>query len=144
MAEIISLENSTAPTVGKLKALGLTDDQISATISNLSLQQRSLFNPTSDNLNVIGFGYITIVSLGIIYGATLTIVPRLREEGRLADDLKQPIGLYLRVIPYTIVYMIVMILTMAALKQIGGLRFRSEEHTSELQSPGQSRMPSSA
>ncbi|MGG4498678.1 ABC transporter permease [Brevibacillus reuszeri] len=123
MAEIISLENSTAPTVGKLKALGLTDDQISATISNLSLQQRSLFNPTSDNLNVIGFGYITIVSLGIIYGATLTIVPRLREEGRLADDLKQPIGLYLRVIPYTIVYMIVMILTMAALKQIGGLRF---------------------
>ncbi|GAB1528689.1 MULTISPECIES: ABC transporter permease [Brevibacillus] len=123
MTEIISIENSTAPTVGKLKALGLVDDQISATISNLALQQRFLFNPTNDNLNFIGIGYITIISLGIIYGQTLTIVPRLRVEGRLADDLKQPIGLLLRVVPYTIVYMIAMIFTLAALKQIGGMRF---------------------
>lgn len=123
MSEIISTENNTAPTVGKLKALGYTDDQVQATISNLSLQQRLLFNPTNDFMNLMVIGYISIVSLGIIYGATITIVPRLRVEGKLAEDLKQPIGLLMRVLPYTLVYMIAMILTLAALKQLGGLRF---------------------
>lgn len=123
LVEGLAAENSSAPALGKLKAMGMSNEQIGGMVSSLTLQQRLLFNPTNDYINLLDIGYISILSLGILYGGTITIVPRLREEGKLAEEIMRPAGLFLRVLPYTFVYLISMILSLAALKQVEGLRF---------------------
>ncbi|NOU95875.1 ABC transporter permease [Paenibacillus sp. LMG 31456] len=123
VSEVLGYENSSAPALGKLKAIGMNDEQINGTLSSITLQQRLLFNPTNNLVNILVIGYVTIVSLGILYKPTLSIVARLREENRLAEELKQPVGLLLRVLPYTVVFFVSMVVMLGALKQFGSLRF---------------------
>ncbi|MCR8633146.1 ABC transporter permease [Paenibacillus radicis (ex Xue et al. 2023)] len=123
VSEVLGYENSSAPALGKLKAIGMNDEQINGTLSSITLQQRLLFNPTNSLVNLLVIGYVTIVSLGNLYKATISIVARMREENRLIEELKRPVGLLLRVVPYAGVFFVSMVVMIGALKQFGGLRF---------------------
>ncbi|MBU7319661.1 ABC transporter permease [Paenibacillus oleatilyticus] len=122
MQELITIENTTL-SVGKLKVMGLGDDAAMGIASPLSLQQRLLFNPTSDFIGFMVIGFVNVVALGITAIAGASIVPRLRVEGRLEEALRSPIGLWSRVLPYAVISCISLMLAFGLLKQLGGLRF---------------------
>ncbi|HZG17827.1 MAG TPA: ABC transporter permease [Candidatus Bathyarchaeia archaeon] len=123
ISEVLNTENASSPTVGRLRAMGMNDDQVAATLSNLSLQQRLLFNPTNDNINLMVIGYVTIVCFSSLLGTSAQIVPRLRQEGRLLQELQKPFGLLLRIMPYVIATSAANFLAIGLLKQVGGFRF---------------------
>ncbi|OXM86770.1 ABC transporter permease [Paenibacillus rigui] len=120
--ELITIENTTL-SVGKLKALGMSDEAAAGTASPLSMQQRLLYNPTSDFIAFMVIGFVNVVALGITAIGAASIVPRLRVEGRLSEELKHPLGLWLRVVPYAVISAISLMLAFGLLKQLGGLRF---------------------
>ncbi|WP_426448524.1 ABC transporter permease [Paenibacillus sp. S-38] len=125
MQELITTENTTL-TVGKLKVLGMGDEAAAGTATPLSMQQRLLFNPTSDFIAFMVIGFVNVTALGITSIAAASIVPRLRMEGRLREALRSPIGLWLRVLPYAVINTISLQLAFGLLKQVGGLRFVGE------------------
>lgn len=120
--ELITIENTTL-SVGKLKALGMSDEAAAGIASPLSMQQRLLYNPTSDFIAFMVIGFVNVVALGITAIGAASIVPRLRMEGRLSEELKHPLGLWLRVVPYAVISAISLMLAFGLLKQLGGLRF---------------------
>ncbi|MFB5676328.1 ABC transporter permease [Paenibacillus terreus] len=122
--EVITAENA-ALAAGSLKAVGLTDSQISGMTSNMVVQQRLLYNPTSSTLMSSVIGFVNTVMLSLIGSAGLSIVPRLRAEGRLQEELNHPVGLLLRVLPYALVGCISFFLSIGLIKQLGGLRFEA-------------------
>ncbi|MCZ8518986.1 MULTISPECIES: ABC transporter permease [Paenibacillus] len=122
MQELITIEN-TSLTVGKLKVMGMGDEAALGTASPLSMQQRLLFNPTSDFIAFMVIGFVSVAALAITLTAAGSIVPRLRQEGLLQEALRSPIGLWLRVLPYAVINTISLLLAFGMLKQIGGLRF---------------------
>ncbi|WP_411344647.1 ABC transporter permease [Paenibacillus sp. WLX1005] len=122
VTEVINAENSSVA-AGKLVALGVSSAQAANFTTGLSLQTRLLYNPTNNTLMSSVIGFLNTVFLSILGGATLGIVPRMREQGVLADALRRPLSLVLRVVPYSVIATISMYLVMGCLKQIGGLRF---------------------
>lgn len=121
-SEIFSNENISL-SVSKLKNLGFTSTQATGLISNLSLQQRLLYNPTGDYINTTVFGFFNVVILVLLTTQTVKIIPTLRQEGILREKLKNPISIIFLVLPYSILYGISLILSLGILKQLGGLRF---------------------
>ncbi|TVY12059.1 ABC transporter permease [Paenibacillus cremeus] len=122
MQELITIENTTL-SVGKLKVLGMSDEAAMGIASPLSLQQRLLFNPTSDFIGFMVIGFVNVVALGITAIGAASIVPRLRLEGKLEEALRSPLGLWPRVLPYAVISCISLMLAFGLLKQLGGLRF---------------------
>lgn len=122
VTEVINAENSSVA-ASKLVALGVSSAQATNFTTGLSLQTRLLYNPTNNTLMSSVIGFLNTVFLSILGGATLGIVPRMREQGVLADALRRPLSLVLRVVPYSVIATISMYLVMGCLKQIGGLRF---------------------
>ncbi|CAG7628857.1 hypothetical protein PAESOLCIP111_03047 [Paenibacillus solanacearum] len=122
MQELITIEN-TSLSVGKLKVMGLGDEAAMGMAAPFSLQQRLLFNPTSDFIGFMVIGFVNVVALGITAIAAASIVPRLRVEGTLGEALRAPIALWSRVVPYAVVSCISLLLAFGLLKQLGGLRF---------------------
>jgi ABC-2 type transport system permease protein len=120
--ELFTVENTTM-SMGKLKAMGVADETAAAIIAPLSMQQRLLYNPTSDFISFMVIGFVNVTALGITIGGAAAIVPRLRNEGKLEEELRHPIGLWLRVLPYAISSCISLLLVFGVLKQVGGLRF---------------------
>lgn len=120
--ELITIENLTL-SAGKLKAMGLSDESAAGIAAPVSMQQRLLYNPTSDFVGFMVIGFVNVVALGITAIATASIVPRLRVEGALAQELERPVGLWLRVVPYAVISCISLLLAFGLLKQLGGLRF---------------------
>ncbi|GAA4875794.1 hypothetical protein GCM10023310_64330 [Paenibacillus vulneris] len=120
--ELITIENTTL-SVGKLKVMGLSDEAAAGIVAPLSMQQRLLYNPTSDFIGFMVIGFVNVVALGITAIAAASIVPRLRVEGKLLQELDHPIGLWLRVVPYAVISCISLLLAIGLLKQLGGLRF---------------------
>jgi ABC-2 type transport system permease protein len=120
--ELITIENTTL-SVGKLKALGMSDEAAAGIAAPLSMQQRLLYNPTSDFIGFMVIGFVNVVALGITAFGAASIVPRLRVEGRLGQELERPLGLWLRTIPYAVTSCISLLLAFGLLKQLGGLRF---------------------
>ncbi|ULL15119.1 ABC transporter permease [Paenibacillus sp. H1-7] len=120
--ELITIENLSL-SVGKLKVMGLSDESAAGIAAPISMQQRLLYNPTSDFIGFMVIGFVNVVALGITAIATASIVPRLRVEGTLAQALKRPLGLWLRVVPYAVITCISLLLAFGMLKQLGGLRF---------------------
>lgn len=120
--ELITIENLSL-SVGKLKVMGLSDENAAGIAAPLSMQQRLLYNPTSDFIGFMVIGFVNVVALGITAIATASIVPRLRVEGNLAQELDRPLGLWLRVLPYAVISCISLLLAFGLLKQLGGLRF---------------------
>lgn len=70
-------------------------------------------------------GFINTVMISLIGATVLTIVPRLREQGRLKEELQHSYGLILRVLPYALVGCVSFYLSIGLLKQISGLRFEA-------------------
>ncbi|WP_240414265.1 ABC transporter permease [Paenibacillus periandrae] len=120
--ELFTVENTTT-SMGKLKAMGVSDEAAAAIIAPLSMQQRLLYNPTSDFIAFMVIGFVNVTALGITIGGAAAIVPRLRLEGKLQEELTRPIGLWLRVLPYAMSSTISLLLVFGVLKQLGGLRF---------------------
>lgn len=125
VTEVISTENSMYSTV-RVKAFGLNDTQTSGTVTNLSVQQRLLYNPTNDTMDTSVVGFINTFMLSLLSGATMTIVPRLREQGRLGEELGNPFGIVSRLIPYALIGCASFYLSIGLLKQIGGFRFEGD------------------
>ncbi|MDP4095852.1 ABC transporter permease [Paenibacillus sp. P96] len=124
VTEVITAENATLA-AGSLKASGLTDGQISGMTSNMVVQQRLLYNPTNSTMMSSVLGFVNTVMLSLIAGAALSIIPRLRVEGRLQEEMQNPMGILLRVLPYALVGCISFFLSIGLLKQVGGLRFEA-------------------
>jgi ABC-2 type transport system permease protein len=124
VTEVVTAENA-ALAAGSLKAVGLTDSQISGMTSNMIVQQRLLYNPTNSTIMSSVLGFVNTVMLSLIGGAALTIVPRLRTEGRLREEMNHPVGILLRVLPYALVGCISFFLSIGLIKQLGGLRFEA-------------------
>lgn len=123
ISEVLTAENMSAPAVGRLRALGMNDEQVAATLSSLSLQQRLLFNPTNDNINLMVVGYVTIVCFASLLGVTAQIGPQLRLKGHMHQELQQPFGIISRILPYVITICVANFFAIGMLKQIGGFRF---------------------
>lgn len=122
VTEVINTENSIYGTM-RLKVTGLSDSQASGLTSNVSVQQRLLYNPTNDTMDTSVIGFVNTAMLSLLSGAALTIVPRLREEGRLEEELEHPMGIILRLLPYAAIGCASFYLSTGLLKQIGGFRF---------------------
>ncbi|MED4752438.1 ABC transporter permease [Brevibacillus choshinensis] len=93
--------------------------------STLTLEQRSLYNPTNQTAMSSVMMFVNVVLLVLLGLNTISIVPRLREQGRLPEELENPLGIVLRVIPYALVGCISCYLVIGVLKQFGGLRFEA-------------------
>lgn len=124
VTEVITAENAVLAG-GSLKAVGLTDSQVSGMTSNMVVQQRLLYNPTNSTLMSSVMGFVNTVMLSLIGSAGLSIIPRLRAEGRLQEELNHPVRILLRVLPYALVGCISFFLSIGLIKQLGGLRFEA-------------------
>lgn len=124
VSEVVATENA-AYGVGRLKATGLTDGQASTVLSHLSVQQRQLYNPTNSMLPTSVFGFVNTLLIALFGSATLGIVPRLRNEGKLNESLESPLAVALRVLPYALVMSVSLYLAVGLLKQVGGMRFEA-------------------
>lgn len=120
--EVFAMEN-TATSLGRLKAMGLNGEQAMGTMTNLSLQQRLLFNPMNDYVNLTVIGFVNIIALSLLTMQTIRIIPRLRAEGKLHNELSNPFALLSRVLPYVITSCITLFFALGILKQVGGFRF---------------------
>jgi ABC-2 type transport system permease protein len=86
------------------------------------LEQRTLYNPTNQTMFMV-IMYVNICILYILTFFTITIIPRLRQEGILLEVLKQPFNLLARALPYALITCASLYLMIGVLKQVGGLRF---------------------
>lgn len=92
----------------------------------LVLEQRTLYNPTNDTVMGSVIMFINVVVLALLGLHTISIVPRLRQEGRLQEELQQPLRVVLRLLPYALTACVSTYLVLGLLKQIGGLRFEAD------------------
>jgi len=120
--EVINNEN-TATAQGRLKAMGLNGEQANGIVTSLSLQQRLLYNPMNDYMNISVIGFVNIIALSLLTMQTVKIIPRLRAEGNLLAELTNPFGLLSRVLPYAAISCITLFFAMGILKQVGSFRF---------------------
>lgn len=102
-----------------------TENAGKGSASVLNVEQRSLYNPTSQTIMSSIMLFINVIMLAFLALSTLSIVPRLRQEEKLLEDLKNPANILLRAIPYAIISSISFYLVIGIIKQVGGLRFES-------------------
>ena len=91
----------------------------------LALEQRSLYNPTSQTIMSSIMLFINVIMLAFLALNTLSIVPRLREEEKLTGELKNPVNNLIRAIPYAFISSVSFYLVIGIVKQVGGLRFEA-------------------
>lgn len=92
----------------------------------LALEQRILYNPTSQTMMSTVIMFVNVIMLSILGLSTLSIVPRLRQEGTLHDELQKPLGLLCRALPYALVTAASFYLVLGVVKQLGSLRFEAD------------------
>jgi ABC-2 type transport system permease protein len=68
IAEIFASENITI-SISKLKNMGYSGEQALGLLNALSLQQRSLFNPTMDYVSSNVFGFVNLYEIIILYNS---------------------------------------------------------------------------
>ncbi|GAB6991826.1 ABC transporter permease [Paenibacillus pini] len=122
--EIIQTENMTL-LMTRLIQKGMDAEISKGLVSPLSLQQRMLFNPTTSYVGFMVLGFVNIVVLMITTSAAGSIVPRLRQEGKLFVHGKSPMQLWIRSVPYAALTTISLLLCYGLLKQVGGMRFEA-------------------
>lgn len=91
----------------------------------LALEQRTLYNPINDTMMSTVMMFVNVIILSLLGVNTLSIIPRLRQNGRLQEDLKNPLGILARALPYAIITCISFYPVIGAVKQISGLRFEA-------------------
>ncbi|MCY9668705.1 ABC transporter permease [Paenibacillus alginolyticus] len=122
--EIVATEN-TSVSAAKLGSLGLDASATAGILVPLSMQQRFLFNPTSSFMNSMVLGFVNIVVLMVTTSAAGAVGPRLRREGKMAEEAAHPIRLLYRAIPYAVLSAVSLMFSYGLLKQLGGLRFEA-------------------
>ncbi|WP_088834076.1 ABC transporter permease [Paenibacillus tyrfis] len=122
--EIITTENMTL-SMTRLALQGGDSETSKGLIAPLSLQQRMLFNPTTDFIGTMVIGFVNIVALMLTTGAAGSIAPRLRKEEKLLDSGSSPLQLWARSVPYAVLTAISLLLSYGLLKQVGTLRFEA-------------------
>jgi len=125
--EIIQTENMTL-SMTRLIQKGMDAQTSKGLVSPLSLQQRMLFNPTTSYVGFMVLGFVNIVVLMITTSAAGSIVPRLRQEGKLIAYGKSPLELWIRSVPYAVLTSLSLLLCYGLLKQVGGMRFEAEPY----------------
>jgi len=88
-----------------------------------NVEQRSLYNPTSQTIMSSVMLFINVIMLAFLALNTLSVVPRLRKEEKLEQDLKNPVNILLRAVPYAVITSASFYLVIGIIKQVGGLRF---------------------
>ncbi|MCL1982348.1 MAG: ABC transporter permease, partial [Clostridiales bacterium] len=122
VAEVLAGENASL-LMSKLLGMGLSSEQAQGVAGSLSVQQRSLYNPTSATVNTTVIGFVNLIILALFVRQTAQIVPSLRAEGRFDEDIRSPLALFCRIIPHVLLFLASMLFTLGLLKQFGGLRF---------------------
>ncbi|MEK3945302.1 ABC transporter permease [Paenibacillus sp. FSL H3-0310] len=125
--EVIQTENVTL-SMTRLLQKGMDAETSKGLASPLSLQQRMLFNPTTSYVGFMVIGFVNIVVLMITTSAAGSIVPRLRQEGKLFANGKSPWQIWVRSVPYAVLTTISLLLCYGLLKQVGGMRFEAEPY----------------
>ncbi|MFX4263818.1 ABC transporter permease [Pelotomaculum propionicicum] len=93
---------------------------------SLALEQRTLYNPTNHTVMGSVIMFINVVVLALLGFHTISIVPRLRQEGRLREELRQPLRVVLRLLPYAFIACVSTCLVTGLLKHFGSLRFEAD------------------
>lgn len=122
MQEITGYENMQLA-IPALSRTGMSIEQAQGTASNLAVEVRSLFNPTSsyDNTSILTF--ICMFSFMMLNINSLPIIARLRVSHRLAGELRNPFNPLIRILPYVLFSTAGLIFAMGVLKWVGGSRF---------------------
>lgn len=93
--------------------------------SVLNVEQRTLYNPTSQTIMSSIMLFINVIMLAFLALNTLSIVPRLRQEEKLTEELKNPLNILIRAIPYALISSVSFYLVIGIIKQVGSLRFEA-------------------
>lgn len=93
--------------------------------STLALEHRTLYNPTNQTIMNSVVTFVNVVMLALLGMHTLPIVPRLRQQGRLEEELQHPLTIILRILPYAVIACISSYLVIGVLKQVGAMRFEA-------------------
>lgn len=102
-----------------------TENASKGGFSVLNVEQRSLYNPTNQTIMSSIMLFINVIMLAFLALNTLSIIPRLREEKKLIEELKNPVNILLRAIPYALIVSISFYLVIGIVKQVGSLRFEA-------------------
>ncbi|WP_017814225.1 ABC transporter permease [Paenibacillus shenyangensis] len=122
MQEITATENMQL-SVPALARTGMSSTQAQGTLSNLAVEVRSLFNPTSNYQNTTILTFVCMFSFMMLNINSLPIVARLRVSHRLAGELQNPFNLLFRIIPYLLFSTAGLIFAMGVLKLFDDTRF---------------------
>lgn len=122
--EIVTSENMTV-SIPRVKSLGVSDDQVTGILSNMTVQQRLLFNPNGSYVNTMVMGFMNLYTAIFFCFATLPILPRFRVQRRFDSVIlnSSPLGVASRVIPYAVLSAIGLYFGFGLLKIVGGFRF---------------------
>lgn len=117
--------NSAAIRTGVSEIIG-TENVNKGLSGVIVLEQRTLYNPTSQSIMNSVVMFVNVVMLLLLVSNTISIVPRLRQDGVLNEELTHnPIGILVRALPYAFISTAALYLALGAMKQIGGLRFEA-------------------
>lgn len=121
---IIAVENQKIG-LPQIQSLGMSSEQAEAIISNISLKERLLFNPTSSHSNGEVLGFLFFFSSMFFAFATLGIVARLKLERKWHIQLLEGnvFELMMRLIPYILCFTSAIVIGMGVLRVVGDLTF---------------------
>lgn len=102
-----------------------TENAAKGSTSVLNVEQRTLYNPTSQTIMSSIMLFINVIMLAFLALNTLSVIPRLRQEEKLTEELKNPVNILLRAIPYAVITSISFYMVIGIIKQVGGLRFEA-------------------
>ncbi|HJV45634.1 MAG TPA: ABC transporter permease [Bacillota bacterium] len=124
ITEIMMGENLSV-SIPHLQALGVSGDPVTGILSNLTVQQRILFNPTGTYNMTMVMGFLMLYSTIFYCFAILPIIPRLRVQHKIQAELLEshPFGIVSRILPYAILAAIGLYFAFGLLKIFGGFRF---------------------
>jgi ABC-2 type transport system permease protein len=109
----------------QIQALGMSSDQASGVMSNISLNNRELFNPVGSYDDTVVIGFMLFFSSVFFTLAVIGIIPRLRLEHKWEMELLMgsPFATMLRLVPYTLCFVGANVVGLVMLRLIGDLKF---------------------
>ena len=121
---IVAVENQKIG-LPQVQALGISSEQAEAILSNISLKERLLFNPTSSHSNGEVMGFLFFFSSLFFVFATIGMVPRLRLQHKWNVQLLEgdAFGLMIRLVPYILCLTGAIIVGLSVLRIVSDLSF---------------------
>ena len=124
LSALVAMENHEIGSP-RIEELGLSSDQSTAAMNNISLKERLMFNPTGSLVHTIAMSILFFFTAMFFAFATLGMIARLRLEGKWNELLMTgtPFDLMLRLTPYCLCLTVSIILGLSVLTTIGNLTF---------------------